>query len=1106
MATTESFLKSNAYAKLAFVVYIEGYNEYWTTAGPDDSSAIATNFGAADWDTQNRGLDLIGNVGQSIELFNAEVASDSLDIEIVTSDDSILNLFRNANTTADKTFLTQDLDNNGTTMYVQDTSEFASSGHVYIGHERIQYTGKTATTFTGLTRGKNTLFAPNGGSRFGKYHRTPQILGSSDNLFSGTNPIVSSEPRVWYNRMVGVYLAHKEQGSWSTLGNSKLLWAGRIKSWSENGAGTVRLTCKNIADILNTSVFHDQYTALLDTRQLIASAHAGLAISGMSNTSGYEASTSLDNVSAQYVDVFDIVENIDDKFNAWQRAGTINTDHSWSCSIISTEEGDRVAIEMRTATAITARPRVFLALLSPPVWTKLGFPFRGSDGNSFGTYWLGHHVLERVDNNLWRLVAPKGPRTFPEPGTFQKNDSISVMGEAGTWQDMPGDSIVATIPFSGDGFLQVGENDVFYCQKTTSTWNDETRFIVKQRMAGGGETSDAEYADLGKSTPVCRQIWKEEGTLGDILLRLMLSTGTSGYNDSTYDAYAYGMGMGIPYGLIDVDSFKSLDIPYQLWLEEPTPFRDVLEPVASAAGRHIIFKDGKITLTFPGFEIENLNGIEELDEGNKASPDDRAAIEYSTEGMINRITIEYGERDFLRTRPNSFTVENTASITDHGVKKSMKLKANGILDPQEWRDYVVQPAVAHLGRPVAKISRTINHTLAHLVPGDICKLTDNTIIDPKTGTRGVSGLACWVQEISFDWQTGRGEVVLVFVPEHDASYYARYAPSALVDDTQSNGGYDTGSDTLTCYPNAFSRSGDPADATLFSADDAVHIVERSPATPGSPKTWDRIVASQSGNTITFNTALTAWDSSLAYVVEYQAKDAAGIHSRQLSSAYIAASTDNSTGVAILDANKYARMNNKEALSSQALSTDDNQTEFIVPPSDIATTAEPLSTHKFYDLYLSINNLINFKTRQIYLNTIFSPVTTTASHNQWVLGPMKVPILGATYGSSTNRDLKLKLWIKTSNASSVVTFIVNSSRFPPRGDNSSSVSYADGNNSVQTTTTSTSLTWSTTLTLTPLLYDSHNTAPWTWLTFEAKNGDDVTGATIAGVHCWEDEVS
>jgi len=46
-----------------------------------------------------------------------------------------------------------------TTMSVENTDGFASSGTLYIGSEQITYTGKTSKTFTGCTRGANTTTA-----------------------------------------------------------------------------------------------------------------------------------------------------------------------------------------------------------------------------------------------------------------------------------------------------------------------------------------------------------------------------------------------------------------------------------------------------------------------------------------------------------------------------------------------------------------------------------------------------------------------------------------------------------------------------------------------------------------------------------------------------------------------------------------------------------------------------------------------------------------------------------------------------------------------------------------------------------------------------------
>lgn len=52
------------------------------------------------------------------------------------------------------TTLTSNISNSATTIPVASTASFQSAGVIYIGSELISYTGKTATSFTGCTRGQ----------------------------------------------------------------------------------------------------------------------------------------------------------------------------------------------------------------------------------------------------------------------------------------------------------------------------------------------------------------------------------------------------------------------------------------------------------------------------------------------------------------------------------------------------------------------------------------------------------------------------------------------------------------------------------------------------------------------------------------------------------------------------------------------------------------------------------------------------------------------------------------------------------------------------------------------------------------------------------------
>jgi hypothetical protein len=58
-------------------------------------------------------------------------------------------------TVGGETLLNGAINNSVTTIPVDRTSAFATSGELLIGSERITYTGKTSTTFTGCTRGAN---------------------------------------------------------------------------------------------------------------------------------------------------------------------------------------------------------------------------------------------------------------------------------------------------------------------------------------------------------------------------------------------------------------------------------------------------------------------------------------------------------------------------------------------------------------------------------------------------------------------------------------------------------------------------------------------------------------------------------------------------------------------------------------------------------------------------------------------------------------------------------------------------------------------------------------------------------------------------------------
>ena len=65
------------------------------------------------------------------------------------------------------------LTSTATTLTVDSTADFEGNGFIRIGNELIAYTGKTATSFTGLTRGSGGTTAAAHNNRCCHYARDP---------------------------------------------------------------------------------------------------------------------------------------------------------------------------------------------------------------------------------------------------------------------------------------------------------------------------------------------------------------------------------------------------------------------------------------------------------------------------------------------------------------------------------------------------------------------------------------------------------------------------------------------------------------------------------------------------------------------------------------------------------------------------------------------------------------------------------------------------------------------------------------------------------------------------------------------------------------------
>lgn len=1100
MATTSAHLQANQWGHYCGVLALDGLPHRLTTS--DEVSGVDTGFNNGD---VYGGLHIVGEIGQKIDPFQPRIDVDSLNFTITDADGVFRALmFSPLDTTGGRTFLSSDFDANDTTANVVSTADFNSSGVFYVGHEQVTYTGKTATTFTGCTRGVNSLFTTNGGTQYSTAH----TLRPGEAAGNATAPVISAVPRIYYNRAVALYLCHKE-AAWSSKANSRLLWVGRIKTYEDLGNGNIVIGCRSILEALTSTVLTDQFQCRPANDFLIPT-NVKMGVRVDTNAVDYDAPSAPANLNAvvipdagTYVAIDGLISSLNEQLSDWHDAGTTNARDLWEVSRVD----NRVRVSVTTTSAIPDNAKEhFELLLSKWIWVKLGFDV--PEGRVTGEAIAGK-LLKRVSSTLWELVSDRVVRTdYADLESLIPGDAFLVTDRTGSFVTQP--TFPPNVGPGTEGFLQLGDQ-----VRPVSYDSVNARFTVRA-FSGSWGFVDIPTVRSDVEGPLLKQVWYERGKAGTLLLQLMLSSGVSTFNHATYDVYtAAGLGLALPASLIDIESFETLDLPYELLLVEPTSLGKLIERIAACAGRYIIFKDGKITLIHPGSDNPNASSTIDVTEDTKGRADDRPGLAYTTEGLINRVVLKYGSagdtplENVKDKGQHEIMVEMSHSISDYGTRRTVEIDGTGILDPKSVIEHAIAPMLAYFSRPLATFSCTYNAKLAHIAAGDIVTATFNAVPDPTDGSRGIVNLGAWVTETRFNWKTGVGELTAVLIPDLPQSRYAMFAPSARVDDTQANGGLSGSDKTLTCYAHSYSRSSDTAaDASWFVAGDRVHICELSPSDPAAPDQWDRTIDTVAGNAITLTVALSSptWDSSKKYVIEYSDKSTAGMQNGQLAAAFIADDADGSTGLSANDHNIWSSANNTWMTKFNATSY---ATSYIKPVTAAYAEGEALSVHKLWNLSENLSNIYNYKTRTVYISEpgALTAETQVGTTYRMVYGPILVPVMGASpVGNGAEvRQMRAKMYMsRTAGAGIAVARLTSSDRMVT-GTSDTALTFPGTTVQTSFNSTSSGYEWTTEQTFAPVLFWDAGIA-YTFLSVELTANNGTTTAGFKGVWVVEEPLS
>jgi hypothetical protein len=1049
-ATGTSAALANQSLEVAFILITEGYNIAWTSH-PDVSGLDTAWAAASQWTVIRAGLSLPPEITHSMSPFSSKVEMQSLTFRVTDTSGDISTVFeREASTDATTATIallpTASLEPDGDFAVLQPGSQsFSSTGTVYVDGEEIDYTINAGNVILGgFTRGKHSLWGTSSDEdNYGRLHEV--------DMDQGVAPEVTTHPGELVGRNVALYMCVKRGGVWTAglqgagSNAAENIWSGRLQSVVNNGDGTFTLDAASILELLKQSVFSRQLKARLEHgKYLLSTQHHYFAVSveRTDQTTGitllYAAETTALISSNDVYDHDEIKALINDRLLGFfnNAPGTEFPSTQRMSLERSGTTGHYVFALTDTASDVTNKVFVFLDL---DIWTLLGWT--AADVTKQGS------VTATGLPSWWLTVDPRDTGAVAEAPHPPQRAGISFARRAiGSAvyrfrvRDVEGRTeyvAQSTIPseFHSDttGFLKVGS--YILAVKATTTTNEYQIlgwFDGKFAAAFGAAVPDADDDGDGEidrltfegadddGVPVS-QVWFEFGSIGDLLLRMMLSTGTSAYNHATYDVNHQSMGLALPYTLLDVDSISGglNRIKVVLFLDTPAPLLQLIEGWSGLNNRRLAWRRGRITSV--GFGEEASDDVIALTEDNKAARVDangqavieRPVVRRTRDHLINQIKLRHS-RDLTTGEWFTETVNDIRSQSKYGVR-THTLDGIGVYSGfghglgaalVTWRKTVEAVALAYFARPLAVIERSFDISLlASLYPGAKVSITDNHITNPTTGTPGVSDLLAWCVSTSFDFRSGVGRAVFLFAPHlAQTAAHAVLPPSARIDTTVNSGsfsaGYDSTNKILALMAHHYSGASDDTDASHFAVGDKVRVVQR--LTETDTITTDTVAAVDGDNsriTLTTGGALT-FSSTLVYDLEYEDVDTV-VTAQRAGTVYLADASTHTTGNSANDERVYSGA--RTVAVSSTVDYDTRHTFFDQEGEDgeaASGQGQPLSVHVLHEIHDWCNGALSHFTANRVFEWVPTTVTeyveaTDTSSYTLLLGPVWIPLYGGS---------------------------------------------------------------------------------------------------------------
>lgn len=903
MGTTADALRAGS-CTYKLIAVIEGYPNLLTDA--TSAQAIAA-WAGTDFTQALTGLTVDLKNEQKIDRWDPFQSGGSLTLYVPGD---TFGVDTHCTSGGQETVLTASLDRDDTSASVGSTTNFGASGLLYIGTETIAYTSKTATAFGGFTRGKFSPWAAGGtgAPRFSHEHRSGYV-----DYATNLQPVVSNVPRVWTDRLVGLWLHRIVDGVLDVVAQAQCIFAGRLTEIQDNGDNLhTAVSVRHLLDVFkNGTVGRDQYTAELVGNFYLTAGSVFTMRDSVGTTARIanpltvvaSGAAGTNQANAGYYDVDGIYSIINSWWTGEVNAGRLYADY-YDIATVSITGGVRSKIHY-SYTGAAGTPTTFGFRMPYSVAQLLGWADTAVAGYTMTN--TASFVESATPPNESGIFSLTGSNGF----TAQLANELGVFNDNRAYLPSAFGSLTNAAPAAQWGVFLVDNRRFVVAVKSGAEL--QQAFLIPYSLAGVQPDSTIFLTDLNRAVDstegpmTIRQVFMIEASLANLLKLLCYGTGKAGYNHATYDAVGHGYGLGIPAGLLGANFEASCDA-----LPGATTARlAVIDKTIKLSGDNgLITGDLLLSYAFPIWKNGGLqftswktptsfNSVATFDESTKAEPSGNIVSQRSVTALTNAwqkniVKILYN-RDVTQLGAENYgsiiTFEDRTSIDDGGGEgKTATISLRNTYGQYAQTGAGVEALAPNFlalftlfSRPMRVMRRSIDpRWFEGIAPGDVVLVTDRFARDPVTGARGISARPGLITRHTYtlggatpgEPQNIRqmvGEVEIHFL---EASRIYAYAPSGRIDDTYSIGtftnGYSSSTSTIRIQDHAYSESSEAIDSTRFVAGDKVVITELDPSDPGTVVTWKRTILSTAASTATFTAALSApaFDTTKKYAMTY----------------------------------------------------------------------------------------------------------------------------------------------------------------------------------------------------------------------------------------------